>query len=242
MTDVDCTTQVNGTSLSCPLLAGVVACMIDAQPSFGVQQMRARLLRTGHFFKANGFTDPLFVEGWGIPDADEAAFDCNDNGIDDPTDIALGTSTDCNGNGLPDECDLADGISTDADMDGRLDECLPPNLDRAPGPPGGAGSIRAPLVAAPPSPRVGQSLRLVFELPGGASKALSVLVIRRGTEVVGLLPGGLLGPAEVGEIVAELPADPGLAGQEFGLTVEFFDPTSRVVVARSVERSIVVRP
>lgn len=31
--------------------------------------------------------------------------DCNDNGIDDSTDIASGYSTDCNHNGIPDECD-----------------------------------------------------------------------------------------------------------------------------------------
>ncbi|GJM26968.1 MAG: hypothetical protein DHS20C16_33830 [Phycisphaerae bacterium] len=33
------------------------------------------------------------------------AEDCNSNGIEDATDIAVGTSFDCNGNGVPDECD-----------------------------------------------------------------------------------------------------------------------------------------
>ena len=35
--------------------------------------------------------------------------DCNNNGIDDATDIANGTSQDCNGNGIPDECELGSG-------------------------------------------------------------------------------------------------------------------------------------
>lgn len=34
------------------------------------------------------------------------AQDCNNNGIDDATDIAKGTSTDCQPDGIPDECGL----------------------------------------------------------------------------------------------------------------------------------------
>ncbi|MGA1707290.1 MAG: hypothetical protein ACO4CI_01160, partial [Phycisphaerales bacterium] len=32
--------------------------------------------------------------------------DCNQNGIDDAEDIALGISEDCQANGIPDECEL----------------------------------------------------------------------------------------------------------------------------------------
>ena len=32
-------------------------------------------------------------------------YDCNNNGVPDATDIALGTSKDCNNNGIPDECE-----------------------------------------------------------------------------------------------------------------------------------------
>ena len=32
-------------------------------------------------------------------------FDCNENGIEDVVDIALGSSSDTNGNGVPDECE-----------------------------------------------------------------------------------------------------------------------------------------
>jgi hypothetical protein len=43
--------------------------------------------------------------------------DCNDNGIDDPVEIAQGGSTDCNNNGIPDFCE------GDCDNDGALDPC-----------------------------------------------------------------------------------------------------------------------
>ncbi|MCA9309948.1 MAG: PQQ-dependent sugar dehydrogenase, partial [Phycisphaerales bacterium] len=38
--------------------------------------------------------------------------DCNNNGIDDATDIANGTSEDCNANGIPDECESAGGLKS----------------------------------------------------------------------------------------------------------------------------------
>lgn len=44
------------------------------------------------------------------PAADSGAgasprFDCNENGVDDAVDIALGTSGDADANGIPDECE-----------------------------------------------------------------------------------------------------------------------------------------
>jgi hypothetical protein len=50
-------------------------------------------------------------------------YDCNDNGIADPDDIAEGTSNDCNANGIPDECEIAADPALDADGSGILDEC-----------------------------------------------------------------------------------------------------------------------
>jgi len=56
--------------------------------------------------------------------------ECNDNNVDDVTDIAAGTSQDCNANMVPDECDLAGLFSVDVNTNGRLDECdLPGDLD-----------------------------------------------------------------------------------------------------------------
>ncbi len=122
-TDVGCTTQVSGTSLSTPVMAGLVACLLEAHPNWTVGQLRARLFRTGDYFLANGMTDPMFVLGYGIPSAETAGFDCNANGIDDDLDLFALTSCDCNGNGAPDECDVLDGISADVDTNGRPDEC-----------------------------------------------------------------------------------------------------------------------
>jgi len=41
--------------------------------------------------------------------------DCNQNGIPDDFEIAMGLAQDCNGNGIPDECDIASGLLQDCD-------------------------------------------------------------------------------------------------------------------------------
>jgi hypothetical protein len=66
-TDASCTTGVHGTSLSTPLIAGVLGCLSQAHPRWRVKTMRIRLFRTGDYFKAHKATDPLFVKGYGIP-------------------------------------------------------------------------------------------------------------------------------------------------------------------------------
>ena len=45
------------------------------------------------------------ADGDGLPDSCPL-LDCNDNGVPDVEDIALGTSDDCNANCIPDECDV----------------------------------------------------------------------------------------------------------------------------------------
>ena len=72
--DTNCTTAVNGTSLSTPLVAGLMACLIQAHPNWSVQTLRTRVLHSGGDFRATGKTDPLFVRGFGVPDADLAGF------------------------------------------------------------------------------------------------------------------------------------------------------------------------
>jgi hypothetical protein len=67
-------------------------------------------------FLAGGDSD-----GNGILDGCEF-IDCNDNGTNDPDDIADGTSEDCNGNSTPDECDIANGVA-DCNENGILDSC-----------------------------------------------------------------------------------------------------------------------
>ncbi|MHC4219794.1 MAG: sialidase family protein [Planctomycetota bacterium] len=50
-------------------------------------------------------------------------YDCNDNGVPDPDDIANETSGDCNANDIPDECEIAAGTVTDDNGNGIPDEC-----------------------------------------------------------------------------------------------------------------------
>jgi hypothetical protein len=203
-TDVGCTTQVNGTSLSTPLLAAMVACLVDARPDWTVGQMRARLMRTGNYFVVNGTFDPQYVRGHGIPNADDAAFDCNDNGLDDDDEIALGLVRDCNGNGYPDACDIADGISQDANGDGRPDEC--PKV-RQSAPPGGLVTLM-PLTALPPGPRPGGRVRTALG-PVPHAGVPFVLASVNGVPL-GIEVGGALASGERARLDLALPDDPAL--------------------------------
>ncbi len=63
----------NGTSLSTPLVAGAVACLVQAHPTWTVDQLRHALFTTAGDFAANGVTDPLFIRGHGIINTTAAA-------------------------------------------------------------------------------------------------------------------------------------------------------------------------
>jgi len=52
-----------------------------------------------------------------------ACVDCNNNGLEDPAEIAVGLVADCNANGTPDSCDIAAGVATDGNANGRIDRC-----------------------------------------------------------------------------------------------------------------------
>lgn len=43
------------------------------------------------------------------PSSAAPSSDCNDNGIEDAVDIAIGYSSDLDGNGVPDECEACGG-------------------------------------------------------------------------------------------------------------------------------------
>lgn len=74
-----------------------------------------------------------FVENF----ASCVSYDCNQNSVDDTTDIALATSADANFDGIPDECqdcngnsvldptDIATATSTDLNGNGMPDDCEP---------------------------------------------------------------------------------------------------------------------
>ena len=59
----------SGTSLSTPLVATAVACLVHARPSWSVDRMRTYLARTASDQVLNGQPDPLFVRGYGILNA-----------------------------------------------------------------------------------------------------------------------------------------------------------------------------
>lgn len=71
--DTNCTTDTGGTSVATSLMASMVACVIQAQPTWTPASMRTHLFETASDFLANGTHDPLFVRGYGIPDAVLAA-------------------------------------------------------------------------------------------------------------------------------------------------------------------------
>ena len=68
-------TTASGTSLSTPLVAAAVACLVEARPDWTPAQMREHLFNTASDFVANGEPDPLFVRGYGIIHAANALAD-----------------------------------------------------------------------------------------------------------------------------------------------------------------------
>ncbi|MBI4719148.1 MAG: S8 family serine peptidase [Planctomycetes bacterium] len=117
-------TGVGGTSLSTPLAAGAVACLIQAHPTWTVEQMRTYLMLTADYYVANSTYDPEYVLGYGIINAFAAhAQDCNGNSVNDAVEIAGASVPDCNGNQIPDSCDIAAGHASDCNGNFVPDSC-----------------------------------------------------------------------------------------------------------------------
>ncbi|MBI1190602.1 MAG: S8 family serine peptidase [Tepidisphaera sp.] len=90
--DASSLSQASGTSLSTPLVAAAVACLVQAHPNWTVAQMREAIFHTASDFIANGQPDPLFVRGYGVLDANAAAGpacdpDVNQDGVADQGDV-----------------------------------------------------------------------------------------------------------------------------------------------------------
>jgi hypothetical protein len=131
----------DGASMATPLVCGAAACLLQAHPDWTIDQLRTYLFLHGDFYEAHGVPDPLYVEGFGIIDASASMLeDCNGNGVEDPIDLAGGTSGDCNGNVVPDECDLEALTSPDDIVDGLPDECT--ECQAGPGCPGEVPGVR----------------------------------------------------------------------------------------------------
>jgi subtilisin family serine protease len=113
----------SGTSLSTPLVAGAVACLISAHPDWTPDQMRRALFSTAS--DAATGPDPLFIRGYGIINADRAASHClsdynGDGSIGTDADIeaffACLSGSCCPGCGSAD-FNLDGSVGTDADIE-----------------------------------------------------------------------------------------------------------------------------
>lgn len=65
--------QGTGTSMAAPILAGAVACILQANPDWTVAKIRESLFHSGDYFRTHGQPDPFFIHGYGIPDVFLAA-------------------------------------------------------------------------------------------------------------------------------------------------------------------------
>ena len=74
-------TTASGTSLSTPLVACAVACLIEARPYWTVDQMREHLFETADYYVEHGTYDPLYVYGYGVVNAFAANDICTDAGV-----------------------------------------------------------------------------------------------------------------------------------------------------------------
>ena len=112
-------TTASGTSLSTPLVASAVACLVQAKPMWTPATMRAHLFATASDSVAFGEPDPLFVRGYGIVNAaaalaDDCAADVNGDGVVNTRDVlrflnlwvAEDESADWDNNGVVDTLDL----------------------------------------------------------------------------------------------------------------------------------------
>ena len=115
--------SVSGTSLSTPMTASAVACLVEAHPEWTVDQMRWALNHTADYYLANGTFDPLYIHGYGIIDTvgasdsqPAAGPDLNNDGQVSAFDLAIllgswgpcpACPADLNGDGFVNAFDLA---------------------------------------------------------------------------------------------------------------------------------------
>jgi serine protease AprX len=114
-------TTASGTSLSTPLIAGAMACLVQARPGASVAELREAVFATASEWIATGAFDPQYVRGYGIIDAAAAAgefdtcyADCDGSGALDFFDFlcfqnlfsAAAAEADCDGSGALDFFDF----------------------------------------------------------------------------------------------------------------------------------------
>ena len=62
-----------GSSLATPVMAGAAACLLQAHPEWTIAEIRTALFDSGDYYREHGTPDPLFIQGYGIPDLYRAA-------------------------------------------------------------------------------------------------------------------------------------------------------------------------
>ncbi len=65
-------TVSGGTSMATPLLAGAVACLFQAHPEWSLDELKGALRQSGSYYREHGGPDPLYVQGFGVPDLELA--------------------------------------------------------------------------------------------------------------------------------------------------------------------------
>lgn len=111
---------LSGTSLSTPLVAGAVACLVQAHPTWTVNQMRTHLFETADYFVTNGTFDPQYVLGYGMVDAAAASAAGCDNGAPCDDDKFCNGADSC----FNDLCIIHAGNPCPAFCDEVTDQCV----------------------------------------------------------------------------------------------------------------------
>ena len=58
--------------MATPLLAGAVACLLQVHPEWSMDELKTALRQSGSYYREHGEADPLYVQGFGIPDLELA--------------------------------------------------------------------------------------------------------------------------------------------------------------------------
>jgi subtilisin family serine protease len=73
LTDPERYVPSGGTSMAGPLIAGGIACLLQARPHWTTEELRKALYRSCGEYRKRGRSDPAFIRGYGIPNFFRAA-------------------------------------------------------------------------------------------------------------------------------------------------------------------------
>ena len=61
-------TTASGVSMATPLVAGGIACIMQAYKGWSIDKIRSAVFETGNYFRKHGTWDSTYIQGYGIPD------------------------------------------------------------------------------------------------------------------------------------------------------------------------------